>query len=194
MSRSSPTLDEYVEGIRAFDRTILSKAITLIESRRAEDEALAQELLDRLYADTGEAWRVGITGVPGVGKSTFIEVLGTKLVREGHRVAVLAVDPSSSISGGSILGDKSRLEELAREESAYIRPSPSAETLGGVTHREELTTWPWPLIEERLLDHFRNNEEVRERLAEVERDLVEGRTAPGQAADMLLGPFLSGGR
>jgi len=139
MSRSSSTLDEYVEGVRAFDRTILSKAITLIESSRAEDEALARELLERLYPQTGDAWRVGITGVPGVGKSTFIEALGTKLVREGRRVAVLAVDPSSSISGGSILGDKSRMDELAREETAFIRPSPSAETLGGVARRTRET-------------------------------------------------------
>ncbi len=328
MSRSSSMLDEYVEGVRAFDRTILSKAITLIESSRAEDEALARELLERLYPQTGDAWRVGITGVPGVGKSTFIEALGTKLVREGRRVAVLAVDPSSSISGGSILGDKSRMDELAREESAYIRPSPSAETLGGVarrtretmllceaagfdvilvetvgvgqseilvagmvdffcvlmlpgagdelqgikkgileladvvavnkadgptlsaardavrvygsalsytrsrrgawkprallvsartgegldelwslveehrrtltdtgerdtSRREGLRTWMWTLLEERLLDSFRDDPKIRELLAELEPDLLAGRVTPRQAASSLLGVFFA---
>ena len=133
------TVDEYVAGVTAFDRTVLARAITLVESERPADEGPAQELLARLLPRTGGALRVGISGVPGVGKSTFIEALGRKLVREGRRVAVLAVDPSSSISGGSILGDKSRMVELAREDAAFIRPSPTARSLGGVARRTRET-------------------------------------------------------
>jgi LAO/AO transport system kinase len=113
----------------------LAQAITLIESERPEDETRAQELLAELLPATGTARRVGITGVPGVGKSTFIDALGVHLIGSGHRVAVLAVDPSSSVSGGSILGDKSRMPRLATSAEAYIRPSPNALSLGGVTRR-----------------------------------------------------------
>jgi LAO/AO transport system kinase len=124
---------EYVKGVRAGDRGLLSKAITLVESRRADHRALAQELLVELLPNAGGAHRVGITGVPGVGKSTFIDALGSTLTREHqHRVAVLAVDPSSTRTGGSILGDKTRMARLATDPSAFIRPSPTSGTLGGV--------------------------------------------------------------
>lgn len=125
-------VDELFEGVRRCDRTLMSRAITLLESTAAAHRVLAQELLVRLLPFSGKALRVGITGVPGVGKSTFIEALGMKLITEGHKVAVLAIDPSSTKTRGSILGDKTRMAKLAREENAFIRPSPSAGTLGGV--------------------------------------------------------------
>ena len=134
-------LDDCIEGVLASDRTWLGRAVTLVESTRPEDRASAAELLQRLLPHTGGARRVGITGVPGVGKSTFIDALGTHLTSQGHRVAVLAVDPSSSVSGGSILGDKTRMPNLAIDDAAFIRPSPSSGSLGGVTRttRETLT-------------------------------------------------------
>lgn len=116
-------------------RRALAKTITLLESTRADHRARADELLNALLPHTGGAFRLGISGVPGVGKSTFIESLGMHLVGAGHRVAVLAVDPSSSVGGGSILGDKTRMERLSVEPNAFIRPSPSAGTLGGVTEK-----------------------------------------------------------
>jgi LAO/AO transport system kinase len=122
-------------GVRAGNRRALAKAITLIESTRAEHRSLGEALLALLLPHTGGAIRMGISGAPGSGKSTFIEALGLFLVGAGHRVAVLAVDPSSSRSGGSILGDKTRMEELSREAHAFIRPSPSGGTLGGVAAR-----------------------------------------------------------
>jgi LAO/AO transport system kinase len=125
-------LQPYLDGVRQGARRWISRAITLVESRRPDHRELAQALLVELLPATGKARRVGITGVPGVGKSTFIDALGTQLTGSGHRVAVLAVDPSSSRSGGSILGDKTRMARLAGDESAFIRPSPSAGTLGGV--------------------------------------------------------------
>ena len=118
--------------VRAGDRASVARAITLVESRRADHRERAQELLAELLPDTGGARRVGITGVPGVGKSTFIDTLGMDLIAAGHRVAVLAVDPSSSRTGGSILGDKTRMARLASADEAFVRPSPSAGTLGGV--------------------------------------------------------------
>lgn len=123
---------EYVEGVRSGDRGMVSKAITLVESGRAEHRAKAQELLVALLPFSGGARRVGITGVPGVGKSTFIDELGTELTEAGHRVAVLAVDPSSSRTGGSILGDKTRMARLSVDPAAFIRPSPTSGSLGGV--------------------------------------------------------------
>jgi len=131
---------EFVEGLMARERSILSRAITLTESTRAEHREQAQAVLQSILPRTGKAIRLGISGVPGVGKSTFIEALGLKLVNSGHRVAVLAVDPSSSISGGSILGDKTRMAQLSLQETAYIRPSPTSGHLGGVTRmtRESL--------------------------------------------------------
>ena len=122
-------------GIVAGERGALGRAITLIESSRSDDQVLARELLERLLPRTGSGLRVGITGVPGVGKSTFIEALGGHLTSQGTRVAVLAVDPSSTLSGGSILGDKTRMQELARDPMAFVRPSPSRGSLGGVARR-----------------------------------------------------------
>ena len=113
----------------------MAKAITLLESTRADHRAQADVLLTALLPHTGQSFRLGISGVPGVGKSTFIEALGLYLIQQGHRVAVLAVDPSSSVSGGSILGDKTRMEHLSVHEKAYIRPSPSSGTLGGVAEK-----------------------------------------------------------
>ncbi|GGV22277.1 ATPase/protein kinase [Kitasatospora herbaricolor] len=125
-------LDSYVQGVRDGSRAYIARAITLVESTRPDHRALAQRLLVELLPHSGNAVRVGITGVPGVGKSTFIEALGTMLTGLGHRVAVLAVDPSSSRTGGSILGDKTRMEKLAVDPAAFVRPSPTSGTLGGV--------------------------------------------------------------
>ena len=125
---------DYYTAIRAGDRRAVARAITLLESTRADHQALGAEVLERLLPHAGQGFRVGITGPPGVGKSTFIEALGLDLLAAGHRVAVLAVDPSSPISGGSILGDKTRMERLAQDERAFIRPSPSSGSLGGVAH------------------------------------------------------------
>lgn len=137
--RPRPSLDELERGVRSDDRAVLAQAITLVESRRDADGPLAQELLGRLLPSTGNAIRVGITGVPGVGKSTFVDELGMRLLSKGHRVAVLAVDPSSALSGGSILGDKTRMARLSVEKNAYIRPSPSGLTPGGVARRTRET-------------------------------------------------------
>jgi LAO/AO transport system kinase len=130
--RRELTADDYYAGVRAGDVAILARALTLIESSSPRHQPLAEELLTRLLPHTGQSIRVGITGAPGVGKSTFIESLGLHLVRRGLRVAVLAVDPSSGITGGSILADKTRMPRLSADPAAYIRPSPSAGTLGGV--------------------------------------------------------------
>ncbi len=128
-----------VQAILDGDRRALARAITLIESTRRDHRAEAGALLEALMSHTGGAIRVGISGAPGVGKSTFIEALGNHVIDLGHRVAVLTVDPSSAISGGSILGDKTRMETLARRADAFIRPSPSGSTLGGVTRRSRET-------------------------------------------------------
>lgn len=130
---SAWTVAQLVDGVRAGSRTAVARAITLVESRRADHREQAQELLSALLPYAGSARRVGISGVPGVGKSTFIDALGTSLTAAGHRVAVLAVDPSSTRSGGSILGDKTRMSRLAVDDAAFIRPAPTAGTLGGVT-------------------------------------------------------------
>lgn len=124
-----------IEAVRAADRRALAKAITLLESTLPEHRRRADAVLDALLPFSGKALRLGISGVPGVGKSTFIEALGLFLIARGHRVAVLAVDPSSGVSGGSILGDKTRMERLSVDERAYIRPSPSSGTLGGVAEK-----------------------------------------------------------
>jgi LAO/AO transport system kinase len=116
-------------------RRAIAKAITLLESTRADHRAQADELLTALLPHTGKSFRLGLSGVPGVGKSTFVEVLGLYLIEQGHRVAVLTIDPSSTVSGGSILGDKTRMEKLSVHERAYIRPSPSSGTLGGVAEK-----------------------------------------------------------
>jgi LAO/AO transport system kinase len=117
------------------DRRALAQAITLIESTRTDHRSIASDLLEKVMPYSGKAIRLGISGVPGVGKSTFVEALGNHVIDAGHRVAVLTVDPSSAISGGSILGDKTRMELLSRRPEAYIRPSPAGKTLGGVTRR-----------------------------------------------------------
>ncbi|MBE1237041.1 methylmalonyl Co-A mutase-associated GTPase MeaB [Phaeovibrio sulfidiphilus] len=128
----TPDLDAYVEGVLSGNRTLLARAITLVESRRPDHQHMAQEMLTRLLPYAGNAHRVGLSGVPGVGKSTFIEAMGCKLTAKGHKVAVLAIDPSSSRTGGSILGDKTRMERLSSDPNAFIRPSPSGGRLGGV--------------------------------------------------------------
>ena len=135
LGRRELTVDEYFAGVRAGEVSTLARALTLVESHHSRHQQLAEELLTRLMPYTGGALRLGITGVPGVGKSTFIEALGMHLVDNQKRVAVLAVDPSSDISGGSILGDKTRMPELSVSPNAYIRPAPSAGTLGGVASR-----------------------------------------------------------
>lgn len=129
------TDQELLTGVRSGNRRMLAKAITLFESTRADHREQADGLLNALLPETGKALRLGISGVPGVGKSTFIEALGLMLIERGHRVAVLTIDPSSSVSGGSILGDKTRMERLSTHEAAYIRPSPSSGTLGGVAEK-----------------------------------------------------------
>lgn len=129
---SAISVPELAAAVRGGDRSALARAITLVESTRADHRARAQELLLEVMPDAGSAMHVGITGVPGVGKSTSIEALGMQLIAHGHRVAVLAVDPSSTRTGGSILGDKTRMSKLAVHPEAYIRPSPTSGTLGGV--------------------------------------------------------------
>lgn len=129
----------YIQGVLDRDRRVLSKTITLVESSLPAHQVLARSVVDGLLSSTGKAVRLGITGVPGVGKSTFIESLGIMLVEEGHRVAVLAVDPSSSRSGGSVMADKTRMERLSVEKNAFIRPSPSGGTLGGVARKTRET-------------------------------------------------------
>ncbi|MFO7660885.1 MAG: methylmalonyl Co-A mutase-associated GTPase MeaB [Candidatus Cloacimonadaceae bacterium] len=132
-------LDYLHKGILASDRTVLAKAITLIESNSPKHFSQAQELVKLLIPHSGKSIRIGITGVPGAGKSTFIETLGTWLIEQGHKVTVLAIDPSSTISKGSILGDKTRMEKLSRSESSFIRPSPSSGVLGGVARKTRET-------------------------------------------------------
>jgi LAO/AO transport system kinase len=132
-------LSDLAEGVRAGNRAVLARAITLVESSRSTDQAKARALVQMLLPDTGKAHRVGITGVPGVGKSTTIDQLGMTLIEAGHRVAVLAVDPTSRRTGGSILGDKTRMQRLSQAPEAFIRPSPTSGTLGGVARRTRET-------------------------------------------------------
>jgi LAO/AO transport system kinase len=139
-SRSeSAELANVVRGIRAGDRAVLARAITLIESKRADHRQSAHRLVQELLPDSGKAIRLGITGAPGTGKSTTIDALGTHLTAKGHKVAVLAVDPSSTRTGGSILGDKTRMAKLSQDANAFIRPSPSSGTLGGVAAKTRET-------------------------------------------------------
>ncbi|MBK8101767.1 MAG: methylmalonyl Co-A mutase-associated GTPase MeaB [Cellvibrionales bacterium] len=128
-----------IDALRAGNRRALAKAITLVESKRDDHREQAQQLLETALPHTGNSIRIGITGVPGVGKSTFIEAFGLYLIAQGKKVAVLAVDPSSPVAGGSILGDKTRMEELSRRDEAFIRPSPSEGSLGGVAHKTRET-------------------------------------------------------
>ena len=139
IKRKRLTIDDYVEGVLNGDRMILSRAITLVESNAPAHFEIAQQVIQKLLPYTGKSARIGITGVPGAGKSIFIEALGTKLCEAGQKVAVLAVDPSSTVTKGSILGDKTRMENLARQDNAFIRPSPSGGTLGGLTRKSRET-------------------------------------------------------
>jgi len=139
VSKYEPTIDEYVQGVLSNQKRLLAKTITLIESNSEKHFKTANEIIKRLLPKSGNSIRVGITGVPGAGKSTFIEALGLYLISKGHKVAVLTVDPSSSITKGSILGDKTRMEMLSREPNCFIRPSPSGTTLGGVTRKSRET-------------------------------------------------------
>jgi len=132
-------IQDYIDGVLAKNRRLVAKTITLIESSLPAHQEEAKTIIDALLPHAGNAVRIGITGVPGVGKSTYIESFGMMLVKQGHRVAVLAVDPSSSRSGGSIMGDKTRMERLSQEFQAFIRPSPSGGTLGGVARRTRET-------------------------------------------------------
>jgi len=137
--RRKLSLQEYVDGVRASDHAVLGRAITLVESNAKRDHELAQKLLIELLPHTGKAIRVGITGVPGVGKSTMIEALGTNLTSQGQRIAVLAIDPTSGVTGGSILGDKTRMTKLARDPKAFVRPTPASGSLGGVARKTRET-------------------------------------------------------
>lgn len=133
------SVDELVQGIFDGNRSILGRAITIIESNRPNDQEMAQEIIERCLPKSGQSIRIGITGVPGVGKSTFIEALGMHLCENNNKIAVLAIDPSSEKTGGSILGDKTRMEELSSHENAFIRPSPSRGSLGGVAKKTRET-------------------------------------------------------
>jgi GTPase len=135
----SMKVQDYTDGVLAMNRRIVAKTITLIESSLPSHQEMAKAIVDALLPHAGKAVRIGITGVPGVGKSTYIESFGLQLVKQGHRVAVLAIDPSSSKSGGSIMGDKTRMEKLSLEQQAFIRPSPTGGTLGGVARRTRET-------------------------------------------------------
>lgn len=145
MPRPQRSAEEYVRGICSGDRVVLAQAITLVESARPEHQALAQMVIQQLLETpkpkikSPTSLRIGITGAPGVGKSSFIEALGMRLVEQGRRVAVLAIDPSSSVSGGSILGDKTRMERLSVSEGAFVRPSPAGASLGGVARKTRET-------------------------------------------------------
>jgi LAO/AO transport system kinase len=137
--RSQLSVDDYVNGILAGDITLLSRAVTLVESSRSDHQAIARQVIEKCLPHAGKSVRLGITGVPGAGKSTFIESLGMHIIRKGGKLAVLAIDPSSEKSKGSILGDKTRMELLSAEKNAYIRPSPSAGSLGGVARKTRET-------------------------------------------------------
>jgi LAO/AO transport system kinase len=137
--RKKLDVHHYVEGVLAGDRATLGRAITLVESVRPEDEAIAEQVILQLLPHAGKALRLGITGIPGAGKSTFIEAVGRKLLALNHKIAVLAIDPSSAITGGSILGDKTRMVELSGDPRAFIRPSPSSCALGGVARKTRET-------------------------------------------------------
>lgn len=137
--RKNLSVDDYVNGVLKFDRNILARTITLIESNNPNHHDIAQEVLTRLLPHSGNSLRIGVTGVPGAGKSTLIETLGMFLINQGHKVAVLTVDPSSTVTKGSILGDKTRMERLSKEENCFIRPSPSGGELGGVARKTRET-------------------------------------------------------
>lgn len=134
-ARMNLSIDDFARGVLAADRAVLGRAISLIESTLPADEAIAQQVLERLLPSTGHSLRIGLTGTPGAGKSTFIDSLGTMLTERGHRIAVLAIDPTSRVSGGSILGDRTRMSRLSNNPHAFVRPSPSGGTLGGIARK-----------------------------------------------------------
>lgn len=137
--RTDLTVQDYVQGILRGDITILSRAVTLVESNREDHQNIAQQIIEGCLPHSGKSMRIGITGVPGAGKSTSIDAFGMHLIKQGRKLAVLAIDPSSERSGGSILGDKTRMDKLSREKNAFIRPSPSAGSLGGVARKTRET-------------------------------------------------------
>lgn len=139
IKRKRPSVDEFIEGILIGNMTLLSKAITLTESSLPEHQKIAQQIIEKCLPHSGKSIRIGITGVPGAGKSTFIEAMGKHLTNNKHKLAVLAIDPSSERSKGSILGDKTRMEDLSNDPNAFIRPSPSAGSLGGVARKTRET-------------------------------------------------------
>lgn len=139
IKRKQLSVDDYVNGVFKSDRNILARTITLIESNNPNHHDISQEVLTKLLPHSGNSLRIGITGIPGAGKSTLIESLGMYLIKQGHKVAVLTVDPSSTVTKGSILGDKTRMENLSKEKNCFIRPSPSSGTLGGVTRKSRET-------------------------------------------------------
>lgn len=139
VKRAQLEVDDYVSGILDGDITLLSRAVTLVESQLTEHQHKAQQIIERCLSNSGNSIRIGITGVPGAGKSTSIDTLGMHIIKQGHKLAVLAIDPSSGVSGGSILGDKTRMERLSREKNAFVRPSPSAGSLGGVARKTRET-------------------------------------------------------
>ncbi|EMO13564.1 LAO/AO transport system ATPase [Leptospira santarosai str. CBC523] len=141
VNRVLPSQEEFIQGILSGDRVMLARAITLVESSRSDHKELAEKIIDACLPHSGKSVRIGITGIPGVGKSTFIESFGMYAISQGKKLAVLTIDPSSQISGGSILGDKTRMSELSRNESAFIRPSPSGESLGGVARKTRETIY-----------------------------------------------------
>ncbi|WP_061247467.1 methylmalonyl Co-A mutase-associated GTPase MeaB [Leptospira noguchii] len=141
VNRALPSQEEFLQGIFSGDRVILARAITLVESARADHKELAENIINACLPHSGKSIRIGITGIPGVGKSTFIESFGMHVISQGKKLAVLTIDPSSQISGGSILGDKTRMSELSRNESAFIRPSPSRDSLGGVARKTRETIY-----------------------------------------------------
>lgn len=139
MKASKLNAEDYIAGILSGQRSVLARAVTLIESQNPRHQELARAVLQGILPHSGKSWRIGLTGLPGAGKSSLIEALGCDLIEQGHRVAVLAIDPSSSLSHGSILGDKTRMEKLSQLEASFIRPSPSSGTLGGVARKTRET-------------------------------------------------------
>jgi|TARA_B110000037_G_scaffold111703_1_gene128853 LAO/AO transport system kinase len=135
LTKRNLTLDQLKSGVLSGDRLVLSQAITLCESQLPEDQRSATQLIDSILSHTGTSLRIGVTGIPGVGKSTFIEAFGLFLIEKGHRIAVLSIDPTSTLNQGSILGDKTRMNELSQNRNAYIRPSPTSGHLGGISEK-----------------------------------------------------------
>src|SRR5438876_3530 len=196
-ARSALDLKALVRGIGAGERAVVARAITLIESKRGDHQKAARELVQDLLPNTGKAVRVGITGMPGVGKSTTIDALGTYLTEQGHRVAVLAVDPSSNRTGGSILADKTRLPRLAADPAALTGDGIAELWRRVLEHREKLTQscelaqrrreqqvkWMWTMLDDRLFTRLKSDPALRARLPALEAAVAEGRLSPALAVD-----------